>query len=244
MTLEAASHSPNTGALVELFRLDLTSVGGDVLYFCKGAFGGLAVEFGDQAYSPFDIQVSRFQTNAGGTLPTPTLKIANSDSVIQELINTFGDLVGCEIRRVRTFKQFLDGQAEADPSAFLGPDVFRIERKTDENPVFIEYELSAAIDQQGKMLPGRQVIRDNCPKRYRVYDPTNPEAAVDGFFYTQIGDPCPYAGVGLFTVVGAVTVNPALDACGRKITDCELRFGEDQPLPFGGFPGVARTRLS
>jgi lambda family phage minor tail protein L len=242
MSVSSAAQSPNTGALVELFRLDLTKVGGTVLYFCKGAFGGLPVSFGGQAYTPFDLEVTGFVTNANGTLPTPTMKIANSDSMVQELVNTYGDLVGCEVRRVRTFEQFLDGQSEEDPNAFMGPDVFRIERKTDENPIYIEYELSAAIDQEGKMLPGRQVLRDNCPKRYRIYDPTSPDADGQGFVYSTIGDPCPYVGASLFTIVGDTTADKSLDRCGRKISDCQKRFGNNQPLPFGGFPGAARYR--
>lgn len=30
------------------------------------------------------------------------------------------------------------------------------------------------------------------------------------------------------------------DICGKRLTSCQLRFGQAGPLPFGGFPGVAR----
>lgn len=30
------------------------------------------------------------------------------------------------------------------------------------------------------------------------------------------------------------------DICGKRLTSCKLRFGENNPLPFGGFPGVSR----
>lgn len=30
------------------------------------------------------------------------------------------------------------------------------------------------------------------------------------------------------------------DRCGKRLTSCKLRFGENNPLPFGGFPGASR----
>jgi lambda family phage minor tail protein L len=135
--------------------------------------------------------------------------------------------------------RFLDGQPEADPSAYIGPDIFRLERKSDENPLYIEWELSAAIDQEGKLLPGRQVLRDTCPKRYRTYDPTNSAAAPDGFVYATV-NPCPYTGSNSFDKLGVPTTS-ASDVCSRRLTACELRFPDGQAVPFGGFPGAARV---
>jgi lambda family phage minor tail protein L len=237
MSLASISHTSNPGAVVFLFRIDVTSVGGSINYFTQGRVGVNDVVFGGQHYTAVDISLSEFDTNAGGVLPTPKIQISNSNDVIQGMVNTFGDLCGCEIRRVRTFQRFLDGQPEVDPSAFMGPDVFRIERKTSENPIFIEWELSAAIDQEGKMLPGRQVIRDACVMRYRFWSPDDP-SAVDGFVYPTI-NPCPYTGTSYFTSSGVSTTNN-LDVCGRKLTDCQLRFGASSPVPFGGFPGCGR----
>lgn len=235
----SVSQSPNPGELVSLFRLDASSAGGQVYYFCQGATGGVPVTFSGATYTPIDIEFQGMEINAGGVLPTPTMQISNTNGYIQDLVNTYGDIIGCELRRVRTFKRFLDGQPEADPSAFIGPDVFRIEQKTNENAVFIEWSLSAAIDQEGKMLPGRVVLRDTCVKRYRSFDPTNPSADGLGFVYSTI-NPCPYTGAPCFDIKGnAVTADK--DLCGRQQSDCKLRFGSDQPLPFGAFPGAARV---
>ena len=239
MSLASISHSPNPGEIIFLFRIDVTSVGGGVNYFTQGKVGVDDVVFGGQTYTAVDIHLAEFDTNAGGVLPTPKIQISNTNSVIQSMVNAYGDLCGCEVRRVRTFKRFLDGQPEADPSAFMGPDVFSVERKTSENPIFIEWELSAAIDQEGKMLPGRQVIRDACTQRYRFYAPTNPAASSDGFVYPTV-NPCPYTGTNYFNSSGVAT-DITTDVCGRKLTDCQLRFGAGQPVPFGGFPGCGRV---
>jgi hypothetical protein len=45
-----------------------------------------------------------------------------------------------------------------------------------------------------------------------------------------------------FTSASANTTNPALDACKKDRSACLLRFN-GLPLPFGGFPNVARARL-
>jgi lambda family phage minor tail protein L len=241
-SITQVSQSPNPGEKIELFRLDTTKLGGPVLFFCKGALeGGASVVFGGVTYKPTDLKLSDFEMNAGGALPQPKMQIANSDDQIQQIVNTYGDLAGAEIRRVRTFKRFLDGQPDADPSAFIGPDVFKVERKSDENPSYVEWELSAALDQEGKMLPGRQVLRDTCVKRYRIYDPTNPEAAEDGFVYATV-NACPYTGTNNFNTQDASVEEKSQDRCSRHLTGCELRFGKSNPLPFGGFPAAARVR--
>lgn len=241
MTLTSTAQSLTPGTPVELFRLDATPVGASVYYFVQAAkTNGTSISFGGQIYQPIDIKVSDFESNAGGSLPMPTMQIANSDMVIQALVNLYGDLGGCELRRVRTFAQYLDGEPTADPTAYIGPDVFSVEQKTDENPDYIEWKLSASFDQEGKMLPGRQYLRDVCTRRYRRYDPSNPQAHPDGFVYPTV-HPCPYTASPSFTAKGEPTT-AVNDRCGRKDSDCRLRFGTEGIMPFGGFPGIARVR--
>lgn len=231
--LASAVQTPDVGQKVTLFRLDVSSLGGAVYYFCQAAINNTGVTFGGVYYTPVDVDFSGFETTGVGGLPTPRMKLANTNGVFQTLVNTYGDLIGCQIQRIRTFSRFLDGQAEADSTAFYGPDTFRIERKTSENPTFIEWELSASFDQEGKMLPGRTIVRDTCLWRYRIWT----GAAFD---YSKAQ--CPYAGTNYFNAIGGVETNPANDKCGRKLSDCKLRFGAAGVLPFGGFPGTARSR--
>jgi lambda family phage minor tail protein L len=233
MSLSAVVQSPNPGDLVTLFRLDALTVGGGIYYFAQATDDGAGVSFGGTYYTPIDVEFSDFETNANGSLPTPKMKIANSNEIIQGLVNSLGDMLGCGVARIRTFSRFLDGQPESDPSAFFGPDIFRIERKVNENPVFIEWELQAAIDQEGKMLPGRQIIRDTCTKRYRSY-------LRDEFRFDYTKATCPYAGDAYFDSLGQPTTMDK-DRCGRRLSDCFNRYGLDAAIPFGGFPGAART---
>jgi phage-related protein len=84
------------------------------------------------------------------------------------------------------------------------------------------------------MIPKRQVLRDACLAEYRYYD-----TATAAFDYTRAT--CPYVGTSYFEADGTPTINPAEDQCGRKLSDCKLRF-TDLILPTWAFPGVSRIR--
>lgn len=237
MTIQSAVQRENPGAIVTLFRIDATPVGGPVMFFCRSAEHADDVRFGGQPYTPVDVEFSGFETNGNGALPQPKMRLANTNGVIQDIVNAYGDLLGCTVARVRTFAQFLDGHPEADPNVFFGPDVFRVEQKTSENKLYIEWSLSASIDQEGKNLPGRLVLRDNCMWRYRTWD-----AAANAFTYDPGSHACPYAGQAMFDRFNQPTQDPTKDACSQILSGCQTRFGKNVGLPYGGFPGVARTQ--
>jgi lambda family phage minor tail protein L len=233
-SIHATVQSMSPGEQVYLFRLDTTSIGGPVYYFTQSAHPDGQVSFGGVVYTAVDIDFSDYETNGQGSLPQPKIRFANSNEVIQHLVNTWGDeLIGCTVQRVRTFSQFLDGMPEADPTAFYGPDTFEVEQLTDENPVYIEFELSAAFDQQGRKLPGRQMLRDTCTARYRRFK--------DGAFNYEKAS-CPYTSAACFDRNANPVTDPAQDVCGRRLIDCQVRFGANAALPTWSFPGMARVR--
>lgn len=228
-----AAQSLSPGERIALYRFDTRKAGGGEYFFYQGSKNDGSVFFGGVEYHPVDIEVSGFEVNAGGALPTPTIKVSNTDAMAQQIVNTYGDLLGCVVQRIRTFSQFLDGASQADPAAYLGADTFEIERKVDENKTYIEWQLSASIDQEGKMLPGRVVVRDTCLWRYRRWTGA-------GWDYSKVQ--CPYVSNVYFDRSGNQVASPHEDQCGRRLSDCEQRFGKQNPLPFGGFPGAARLR--
>ncbi|MCY1283871.1 phage minor tail protein L [compost metagenome] len=87
------------------------------------------------------------------------------------------------------------------------------------------------MDQQGKMIPARQVLRDSCSHRFRYW--ANNQWNYDGVT-------CPYAGAAMYDLSGQPTGDPAKARCGKRIQDCKRHFGEGAVLPFYGFPGVGR----
>lgn len=220
------------GAFLALFSLDTTAVGGAVVYFIQGSQLTTPVTFGGNVYQPIDVQFDGLEVSGAGALPTPTLKLANTDGVVQALVNTYGDLNGSVLVRIRTYERFLDGKPDADSSAFFGPDIYKIERKVTDTPTEIVWELAAGPDQAGKMLPGRPMVRSTCLWRYRAYD---------GAQFNYEDALCPYTGSEYWNERDEVVTDPALDKPSRTRSCCKLRFGAGQPMPFGGFPGMGRN---
>jgi len=46
-----------------------------------------------------------------------------------------------------------------------------------------------------------------------------------------------------FDALGQVVTDPSKDRCGKRLSDCRKRFPGRLPLPFKGFPGLARVRV-
>lgn len=227
---EAQKLSPS--AIISLFTLDARALGGPILNFTMSSQMDASVSFGGVVYQPVDFDFQGLETSGVGALPQPKIRLSNGTSTVQAIVATYGDLNGAEVTRIRTYARFLDGQPEADSTAFYGPDRYRVERKSSDAPTFVEWELSAAIDQEGKMIPGRVVIASTCMWRYRSWNTTT-----GAFDYSKAQ--CPYTGAQAYDI-NDLPVASALDRPSRKISCCKKRFGSNSPLPFGGFPGASR----
>lgn len=232
MTVDTDAASLEPGALVELFDLDLIEFGGGVERFIDGESPTAAsgqVMWRGNPYYPRAIRAEGLEVNVDGKPPRPTLSVSNIGNLIGLLISQYEDIVGARVTRWRTFEQYLDGQPQADPDQHFPVDVFIVNRKTSQTSEVVSFELSNPFDQTSKMLPGRIVQKRYCPWRYRVYD--------NGFSYEDVE--CPYVGTSYFTTTGAATSDPRKDQCGKRLSDCKLRFA-GVFLPYGGFPGVRR----
>lgn len=231
--LQRLVQGPALDDFVELYDLDATAIGGDVYRFTSTAFPTDMIRWNGNAYAPIPVETSGWEWSGRGTLPTPLLRVSNVSLAFGAAAIAFGDLLGATLTRTRTFRRFLDGQANADPDAHFPLDIYRIDRKRLMTKAVIEWELAAVMDQQGLYLPRRPILRNACTHRYRVFD-----VDLNDFVYTHAT--CPYAGSAHFTETGAATTDPSADHCGKRLSDCKKRFGS-LPLPTRSFPGVART---
>ena len=222
------------GKIVELYLLDATDQGvGAVVYFTAGTISGTSsVVHNGITYVPLAVQIEGMEYSAQGQLPTPTLTIGNISKTVQAEVIAHNDLLGAKLTRRRTFEKYLDGQPEADSSAIFADDVYYFNRKTAHNKYFIKWELLTEINYEGQQIPGRVVLRDVCTHRYRIYD--------GGFVYDDAT--CPYTGSDYFDEYGGAC-DIADDQCGKKLSDCELRYAVTEDKPFRGFPGVAKVRV-
>ncbi len=232
--ITSAVQSLTPGTLVQLFRLDARSLGGSLYHFTPSAATELTYQ--GVVYAPVDIEAEGFELTGTGSLPTPKLRITNVTRVLAALVATAGDLLGAEVVRLRTLADYLDDGPDPDPTMHFPPDLYRVERLTSFSQTVIEWELSAALDQEGRKLPGRQVLRDACTHRYRRWD-----ADTGGFDYAAAT--CPWAGTPYRDALGQVVDDGARDQCGKRLSDCRARFGAAAVLPTRAFPAVGRTRV-
>jgi lambda family phage minor tail protein L len=224
------------GKPVVLVHLDLSLYDEEDFRLVLGTEGAVAqaVSFGGQEYSPWAFELNGFERNTQGPSGRPSFTVSNISGLFTPLVKNNNNLIGCRLRRVRTRERFLDGQPDADPDAVIGggADEFILNKKVAHTNKVIQWELAACTDVTGVELPKRQVVRDYCDLVYRTYTPE------DGYDYSLAT--CPYVGSEDFNEQDEA-VSAVDDKCGQRFRSCKLRFG-NQPLPFGGFPGVGRVR--
>lgn len=236
-TRDSVSIGFQPGPIVTLFDLDLTAVGDNtVLHFTGGGNGNSVqpVSFGGVEYVPIEMTSEGWATSGTGPFPQPTIRVSNVNSVFSGLVRQYQDLIGAQLTRKRLFSSFLDGGTNGGQgnNALFAVDVYYLYQKTAHNKMYVEWKLASAVDQQGQQLPARMVVRDSCGFSYRTWNTTT-----GAFDYTHVE--CPYTGGAFYDTTGAAT-SQQNDACGKRTSDCKLRFAGAGYLPFGGFPGAGQ----
>lgn len=214
-------------AVIELYELDATVIGGDLLRFHAGTNKlNQNVIWQGNEYVRYPIAATGFEYSTSGSLPRPKIQISNYLSAISTLILSLNDLMGAKFTRKRTLRKYLDAvnfsdgiNASADPDAFFPDEIYFIDRKSIENRNSVEFELACSFDLSGVQLPRRQIIQNVCVWKYR-------------------GAECGYTGANYFTASDVKIDDVTKDSCGKRLTSCKLRFGDHSQLPFGGFPGA------
>jgi len=221
-------------AIIELFELhyDNTLHGStDILRWHAGSNADVTgnITWNSNDYARLPVQAEGFEYTNGGTLPRPTLSVANLDGAVTALLlgvnlTTPGnDLIGAKVKRIRTLKKFLDGEPAADPYATFPVEEWFIDRKATESRDVVSFELASKLDLSNKELPNRQVVANICQWQYRSSE-------------------CSYTGSNYFDANNNSVGTLAQDACGKRLSSCKKRFGENGELPFGSFPGAGLLR--
>ena len=224
-SIQEQLQSLEPSAIIELFELQLTAAvnGTDSTFYYHAGTNELSanIVFNGVTYTAFPIEVEGFEVTSKGTLPRPTMRIANANSSISVLLQLYNPLQA-KVTRIRTCKKFLDavnftgGNATADPTAKFEDEIWYIDRVANENPELVEFELASKLDLTNLALPRRQIL-EHCQWQYR-------------------GEECGYTGTRYFDLNNRST-DAANDQCAKRYTSCALRFTSGL-LPFGGFPGA------
>lgn len=228
--------------LVDLYKLDCTSFGGEILRFHGYEQLGSITWQGEQ-YEPWPIQIAGSEVVGEGPAPRPSLQVGNIGKdaqgnelpgVISALCIQFQDLVGARLEVFRTFGKYLDaanfadGNPNADPSEYM-LEAWLIEAKTSETRAVVVFELAQTVDADGIQVPDLVVQAGVCPWTRK-----------GGYR----GPYCQYTGAAMFTEDDQPTTDPEKDRCGGRLSSCELRRAgfPEQVINFGGFPAADRIR--
>lgn len=231
MTIKSQIQKADPGAVLDLFILDTTGidpVNGTIQRFYSGTNELQAnVVWQGEVYVALPITFSDKDMTAEGPLSRPKLIVSNISGKVSVEIKKFNDLIGATLTRKQTFVKYLDPvnfKSGVNPDAdqygqeTLPDDIFIVNHKVAENREVVEFELVAPLDIHGVKLPARQVLQA-CSWGYRSAE-------------------CGYTGAPVADSSDNPTGDPQKDKCGKQITSCKMRYGSNNPLPFGGFPAA------
>ena len=238
----SALQSLAPGAIIELYELhlDATLHGASTIYrFHAGTNNNNNgnVVWNSNSYTRFPVEATGFEFSGGGQLPRPKLQVSNALSYVTAILlivndfNTGNDLIGAKFIRIRTLARYIDAvnftgnvnpYGTPDPTAEFPQEIYFLDRKVVENLNLVEWELAAAFDLAGIKAPKRQCLSTICQWKYKSTE-------------------CSYAGSNFFDVNDEIVQNTNFDVCGKRLNSCAIRFGKDNELPFGSFPGIGVT---
>jgi lambda family phage minor tail protein L len=273
-SIDQSARSLEPGNLIELYEFDLSPQGAvspdTPLYLHPYVnLDGSVLPFMGNEFEPFPIHTEGWDWSTKGTLPRPTVVIGNIDGIVTALLRQYNDFVACILTRRRTYAKFLDNGAEPGSAGNYKQyptEVFSVERKVEETPTVVQFELTSAWDSEGIALPRRQILAGFCPWLYRgpecsyvgppvadkedhpIDATTDSDAWIPGTMY----GPGSYVYVmvnGIRVYYTALVKTDAnitdttkwiRDDCSKRVSACKMRFGATNPLPFGGFPGAGK----
>jgi lambda family phage minor tail protein L len=201
-----------------------------------------SIYYNGHTYLPLPIEATGFEFKGDGGLPRPTIRVANLNSNITQLllgvneVTPGNDLNGAQVTRIRTLSRFLDGSnwengvnpygnPSTDDAAQMPQEVYYIDRKVAETRDFVEFEMVSSLDLANARAPRRLVMQNLCQWKYR-------------------GKECGYTGTADFTPVGqTVTYTSATNytytsGADKLLAGSTLAVGESLVSSNGFFTAV------
>lgn len=164
MTIQEQVLNPFVGEIFEGYEIDLTPTGSPNVFHLSSTIRENTVWQGN-TYSPFPIQADGGKVEKSGAPSRINLNVSNISKLLLAQISQYGDLVGANVTRWRTFKNYLDGQVDADPNQHFPVEKYVIIQKQSLNEEVIQFVMSSKFDRPGLQLPRRQILRDNIGSR-------------------------------------------------------------------------------
>jgi lambda family phage minor tail protein L len=159
------------------------NIGADAIYrFCPMINGTNPIVWQGNSYQPLPVKMDGFEQKSDGRLPRPTMTIANPEGIFSKIVHSNKDFSNCKVTRKRTYARFLDDEnfqnrnlnaagqnpfGEADPNSHLPDDVYFINKKSQENRKYIQFELVSSLELENSPVPARVVLSSYCNWTYR-----------------------------------------------------------------------------
>jgi lambda family phage minor tail protein L len=170
-------------SFVDLFEIYVDESSGILRFHAGKNFNNFIIYKGNR-YTAAPIEYGGFEFSSDGKQSRPTIKIANINGVITDVIKNKNDLINCSLKRIKIFVKNLDDVNFSDNinpyygyrAKRYGPDnygtpfleeTYVINRKTQENKYSIDFQLSSPIDYENQSLPNRKISDNLCSWNYR-----------------------------------------------------------------------------
>lgn len=164
-------------AIVEFFQLYFNTIDkpDSFIAFHGGSLFQKGIKWQGVEYLPIPVETEGFEVNANGQLARPKLRVSNKDYFVTDLLLQNDDLQFAKLIRKRTFVKYLDDAnfdggnpwGLADASAEISTDTYVIGQKTNENKVFVEFELTSPLDLENFEVNNRLIMSKYCSWYYR-----------------------------------------------------------------------------
>lgn len=170
-------------SFIDLFEIYIDESSGILRFHAGKNFNNFIVYKGNK-YIAVPIEYGGFEFSADGKQSRPTIRVANINGVITDVIKNKNDLINSKLKRIKIFVKDLDDTNFSDninpfygyrakrfgPNNYGKPffeETYIINRKTQENKYTIDFELSSPIDYENQFLPNRKISDNLCSWSYR-----------------------------------------------------------------------------
>ena len=241
-------------AVIDLFEVTLTSEinGVDGILRYHAGKNGITenITFNGITYPAVPAEIDEFEFSTKGTLPRPTLRVANVNNAITSLlVQPSYNLLAAKVERIRTFAKFIDTANFNQNSSFApeadvedlfvtqGSDSLIMQTFNDTSDPDAKIVETWYVDRIASENP--QFVEFELTPKIDLTNLALPRRTIEEFCpWKYRGAECGYADDACFTVDDLSTTDASQDVCGKRVSSCQLRFGLKQDLPFGGFYGA------
>lgn len=243
-TFDNVLQSLYPGEIVTLIEVDGTKFGAQVYRFHNenipytaeellqaketGTLPPKDIRFQGEVYGPRPFGLSGIELSGSGKPSKPQLTLSNIDSRVSALIRAYNGMMQAKVTIWITERSMMQENGTMAEGSYRKL-IYYIERPNYCDKTLARFDLTSPYDMDGLMIPAR-LIQSVCYWAQR------------GWY--RSGKGCGYNGSRMFDKDNNPVSDPALDYCAGTTTACKLRFGEDQPLDFGGCAVASLLRRS